>query len=73
VIGLKPREYYLLTPYEFWCISEGYKYKEAQESALVRKHAQVIYRVMGGEDDLSKYWPIPLIDGEPQRHLQERK
>lgn len=58
-IGLKPREYYLLDPYEFYCIVEGFMTKRKNEIEVARFAAYRIHQSLVEKPvQIDKFWPM---------------
>jgi hypothetical protein len=65
-LGWKPDEYYRSSPYEFFCACEGYFDKKDSEAMMHRANATIIYRALGGTDNIERAWPIGNYNKEPQ-------
>lgn len=59
MLGWKPYEYYLSTPYEFFCACEGYFIKlnhqaELHRMAAWRIHQSLVQKPLG----IKSFWPL---------------
>lgn len=77
-IGLKPREYYLLTPYEYDRICEGFLQREGIREEPIRMAAFLIWNLQVESKYRLKHpkelWTIKAIDkDEPQKIETEQQ
>jgi hypothetical protein len=57
-LGWTEYEYYCSTPEGFYYACQGYFAKLEDESLAIRNAATIIFRVMGGKENMDKIWPI---------------
>ena len=65
-----PRDYYLATPYEFYCAIEGYISARKEESLKLRIASYRIHQSLVEKPlTLEKYWPIDDIEDDNSDEL----
>lgn len=70
MIGLEPREYYLMEPYEFFCTIEGYHDKQILEEKRLRFASYRIHQSLVDKPvPIEKFWPIE--DDAPEQERME--
>ena len=57
-LGWTEYEYYTSSPEAFYFACKGYFSKLQDNSLAVRNAATIIFKVMGGKEDIDKIWPL---------------
>ena len=66
---LKPREYYLLMPYEFFCMCEGYNAEKRFDVEITRFAAYRIHQSLVEKPlSIERFWPMEPT--EPQDEIE---
>ena len=72
-LGWTEREYYECSPEGFYYASQGYSAKLQDESLAIRNAATIIFRVMGGKENMDKLWPLKGVDAISDKIEQPNK
>lgn len=61
-LGWSPREFYCSNPDEFYYACRGYFIKLQDESLAIRNAATIIFRALGGKQNMDTIWPLTMED-----------
>ena len=63
-LGWTPREFYLSDPGEYFFACRGYFIRLQDESLAIRNAATIIYRSLGGKQNIDTIWPLTRDNDE---------
>ena len=75
-LGWTEREFYESSPEAVYHASRGYFNKLKDESLAIRNAATIIFRALGGKEDMDRIWPIDdkgtKVFAQPDREWWEQ-